>query len=193
MKIISKYKDYYDYLSGVYGVDEKVVLDRREGGGGSLSYFLDNSHVKLYLCGMVYDGLYFKGSFYWGRSLLFLPQIKKNWGSFGERLPGVSLEDTVWFEHQALGVIPYKDSEYLNRKENCPILWGFSNYWNLLCGLTKYPKLVELGIPSILPAKDIYLMLTEWLSYTPDIVDTRDDKLKILSNGFDLKTSFRKM
>ncbi len=28
MKIISKYKDYYDYLQGIYGVDEKLILDR---------------------------------------------------------------------------------------------------------------------------------------------------------------------
>ena len=27
MKIISKYKDYYDYLQGIYGVDEKLILD----------------------------------------------------------------------------------------------------------------------------------------------------------------------
>jgi hypothetical protein len=30
MKIISKYKDYYDYLQGVLGQDELVVYDRRD-------------------------------------------------------------------------------------------------------------------------------------------------------------------
>lgn len=29
MKIISKYKDFYDYLVGIYGEDEKLVYDRR--------------------------------------------------------------------------------------------------------------------------------------------------------------------
>ena len=29
MKIIDKKKDYYDYLSGIYGIDDKVVYDRR--------------------------------------------------------------------------------------------------------------------------------------------------------------------
>ena len=29
MKIISKYKDYYDYLSGVWGEDPKLVLVRK--------------------------------------------------------------------------------------------------------------------------------------------------------------------
>lgn len=30
MKIIDRNKDYYDYLSGIYGIDELVVFDRRE-------------------------------------------------------------------------------------------------------------------------------------------------------------------
>ena len=32
MKILTsrKNKDYYDYLSGIYGIDEKVVYDRRQ-------------------------------------------------------------------------------------------------------------------------------------------------------------------
>lgn len=29
MKIIDNKKDYYDYLMGVYGIDEKIVYDRR--------------------------------------------------------------------------------------------------------------------------------------------------------------------
>lgn len=29
MKIIDKKKDYYDFLAGVYGMDEMVVYDRR--------------------------------------------------------------------------------------------------------------------------------------------------------------------
>lgn len=32
MKILTsrKNKDYYDYLTGIYGIDEKVVFDRRQ-------------------------------------------------------------------------------------------------------------------------------------------------------------------
>jgi hypothetical protein len=41
MKIISKIKDYYDYLSGIYGIDEQIVYDRRkfEEPFGNLSKF----------------------------------------------------------------------------------------------------------------------------------------------------------
>ena len=30
MKIISKYKDYYDYLGGIYGRDDTLTYDRRK-------------------------------------------------------------------------------------------------------------------------------------------------------------------
>ncbi len=30
MIILSKYKDYYDYLVGIYGRDENKIFDRRE-------------------------------------------------------------------------------------------------------------------------------------------------------------------
>lgn len=30
MKIISKHKDYYDYMCHIHGVDNKLVLDRRD-------------------------------------------------------------------------------------------------------------------------------------------------------------------
>ena len=39
MKIISNYKDYYDHLTGIYGVDPLVVYDRR-------SHFYDSSLEK---------------------------------------------------------------------------------------------------------------------------------------------------
>jgi hypothetical protein len=53
--------------------------------------------------------------------------------------------------------------------------------------------LSEIGIASILPAHDIYLMLSEWLAPKDIDVSKQTDKEKILSAGFDLKTSFRKM
>ena len=29
MKIIDSKKDYYDYVSGIYGIDDKIIFDRR--------------------------------------------------------------------------------------------------------------------------------------------------------------------
>jgi len=46
MKILSKYKDYYDYLMGIYGEDPLLILDRREGRQLS---FCDNHNYMLNL------------------------------------------------------------------------------------------------------------------------------------------------
>ena len=40
MKIIDNKKDYYDYVSGIYGIDPYVVYDRR--GSESSSYIIEN-------------------------------------------------------------------------------------------------------------------------------------------------------
>ena len=57
MKIISKYKDYYDFLLGKYGVDPKLVLDRRKGG--RLTETSPQS-FKLAICGKLID-VFFDG------------------------------------------------------------------------------------------------------------------------------------
>ena len=57
----------------------------------------------------------------------------------------------------------------------------------------KYPILQDIKFNTVLEPQQIYLLLTEWLSPKENHVDTRTDKEKITSNGFDLKTSFRKM
>ena len=49
MNIISKYKEYYDYIQSFYGVDKDIVLDRRKTWEGSYvtdgdSWFLRNKN-----------------------------------------------------------------------------------------------------------------------------------------------------
>ena len=48
-------------------------------------------------------------------------------------------------------------------------------------------------VPSILNAQDVYLAIEEWLSHKKDDIahDSMTDKEKIVSHGFDTKTSFR--
>ena len=59
MKIISKYKDYYDYLQGIWGMDEKLTLDRTEyTTTPSLKSSLSHPHlsiVRFYICGWVVE------------------------------------------------------------------------------------------------------------------------------------------
>jgi hypothetical protein len=67
MKIISKYKDYYDYLVGIYGVDEKLILDRTDFV--LTSKLTNKSKVTFYICGYIIDGYYIDGKFYYGSDL----------------------------------------------------------------------------------------------------------------------------
>lgn len=55
----------------------------------------------------------------------------------------------------------------------------------------KYPILQDLNINKIIPAQDIYLQLCEWLAPKDVTQDKQSDKEKIISNGFDVKLSFR--
>lgn len=64
MKIISKEKDYYDYLVSHFGYDEPRVLDRRNKKQTRYSrhYAAIDVHFELFsIAGMYYPVVYFKG------------------------------------------------------------------------------------------------------------------------------------
>jgi hypothetical protein len=58
-----------------------------------------------------------------------------------------------------------------------------------------FPSLVELGVNKVISAHDIWILLSEWLANkiteNEPIMPIGDDKVRIVSAGFDLKTSFR--
>lgn len=176
MKIISKYKDYYDYLIGINGIDELVVYERNtevEGYNGKfrkegfnpfdcltepINCFgkIDTTrrtNITLVVCGNTFT-FYRKGN------------------QFVYEEP--SSEKKLFYN-------------YPHEKGECPIV--------LVSGLykVKNPRLSDFNFGKIIAPQDIWTMLSNWLLYTPEIVDSRDDNQKILSAGFDLKTSFRKM
>ena len=79
MRIISKFKDYYDYIQGIYGSDEKLILDRSE------SYKLKwtpykNSVVRFWICGFLVEGLYDGEDFLYGNELRDLASNDKKQG-----------------------------------------------------------------------------------------------------------------
>ena len=205
MKIISKYKDYYDYLGGVYGVDPKLILDRRSFD----EYIINENTVKkdypirvsLSISDIRYDGVaenrdgnifYHFGDSrdqfgvdkklsYWQlkdgceKDSIYLPQSKKQWS---------------WYE-----VKRYPKPTDINQKENCPIVLTLGYYsWRDETHY-KFPTLSELKIASILPPEDIWIHLSNWLAKRNEkvIEDKLTDIQKIETKGFDKKKSFRKM
>ena len=85
MKILSNYKDYYDYLTGVYGEDPLIVLDRTKynqpfweipsqsqwGKFGITKYclFIGNYYIEFLRYGY---------GFYYGENIFNIPIIKES-------------------------------------------------------------------------------------------------------------------
>lgn len=65
MRIISKFKDYYDYLQGIYGVDEKLILDRTDFQ--HLSYTPSNNQISTFYIGEYkVQGVWINGKIHYG-------------------------------------------------------------------------------------------------------------------------------
>lgn len=187
MKIISKYKDYYDYLVGVNGEDPKLILDRRLSNA---SYFYENyDTIELYICGTIHYGMYYDDKFHYGEDLL-------NFGEFENKKYCKNSVDSVLIKpntYKIVFAIPInciKDKDNFNIKYNCPIL--LKSY---LKEFKHFPKLKDLNVSSIYSAEEIFILLSNWLSNRlsekENISDNRSDILKIESKGFNKITSFR--
>ena len=66
MKIISKHKDYYDYLQGIYGIDEIMVYDRRTKNLIRETYLSSGSAqmLTLAICNRIYCVYAYKKKLY---------------------------------------------------------------------------------------------------------------------------------
>lgn len=210
MKIISKFKDYYDYLQGIYGIDEKLILDRTKFV--NKPPYGENAVVRFFICGMVIEGLFRDGKFWYGKELeQFSDNKKRNWGKSGNyyfvktdktktfggsdsrvlKSPmkfkdWIAIQETIAYQNKKEEICP-------NDKYDCPII--VSSYFRNGCltddGYDLNPILSEYQFHKVYSAQDIWFMINEWLGREKQIKEMRTDKEKILSNGFDLQTSFR--
>jgi hypothetical protein len=190
MKIIGK-KDYYDYLAGIWGIDEKLVFDRCKTdnptyGGGVYCFFI---------CGKGIDGWFDdveKRFYFLDDVLIKFPKKTSRWRNPIDYSPNSISIPTVngrFGEHMNLKIV--EDKKKINEKFNCPIVCCRYSALNYEPSYHKFPLLSQTGIAKVLPPEDIYLMLVEWVGREKVIVDNRGDADKILSAGFDLKSSFR--
>lgn len=189
MRILSKWKDYYDYLSGIYGVDEKIILDRRTATTFGYSPS-DNTKIILFVCGQIVEGWFKGGKYYWGEALHQIASWHEKDQVF--IVPEERNIHYAWLQERRIvqpTLIP--DKFKINAQAGCPIIMGVHSHKDLSHQHALYPKLQDFGINKIIPAKDIYLMITEYLSPKDPMSAPQSDKEKIISNGFDTKTSFR--
>ena len=196
MKIISKYKDYYDYLMGIYGVDEKIVLDRTEF---EMANFFSPIIVTFYIAGNCIDGYWDGRKFYFGEDLRQFckdqekdtknyPKWRLRWMNFGKDPRAVIMYNNSWLRKSQTAYPDLRvDETKTNEKHECAIMCSSHTKDEFL----KYPKLEDLGIISVLPPHEIYMMLSEWLAPKDKVEDNMSDAEKIIAAGFDKKTSFR--
>jgi len=209
MYILSKFKDYYDYLSGIYGEDPLIVLDRREftmptfrNNPISKAYpdgDFEEGRLDLYIGGFLIEA-YFKGDkIYYGKDLKQFDAVQKHSGwyyrwSHDEKDKDkvhIDIKGTRYRESYNLKII--KDLTKMNDKYNCPILVRKNSEPDKF--LYKYCILKDLNLNSFVSPEEVYKMISDWISYQRTIaenhVDTMTNIQKIESKGFDKKTSFR--
>lgn len=213
MKIISKYKDYYDYLQGTWGVDEKLVLDRTKYY--HMPYLpSENTKETFYICGYRVEGLFKGGRYHYGKELekydsRFSISTNDADKRYYDSLHKSAIHDACYRVHEnnngyyrtvSIEKQPHKlTNEYdPNFILNCPILLPVPSYGqepNTLrigdCTYQPFPILKQYAMHKVFPPEKMWLMLSEWLGREKPIADTRTNKEKIVGKGFDNKTSFR--
>lgn len=196
MKIISKYKDYYDYYQGIFGIDESKVYDRRSAV--RMIVPRDGEVQALHVCigGREYTFYHYANKFYYTpeevmkmRSILNEENVKYNKYVIWYRkrtLYNETLEDLkkIWK--------PYEDTDK-NKITREPVIAYWSGYgsWK-----TRWfvPILGDLPVTKVLDPKEVYILVEGflgWLVDNPPLPDTQTNENKIVQHGFDTKQSFR--
>lgn len=167
MRILSKYKDYYDYLQGIYGIDEKKILDRTSYK--PLGWQPETFEI-------VFCGIGYRLETIYNYNLNLKHDLIGNYKQTFKPLKEVG--NKIWLKRTS--------DKYKNEK--CPIIL---KYWGKD---VEFPILKNLGFDKIFTPKEAYLALDEFLSYKePEIPKNPIDVYRFEAKGFDKKTSFRKM
>lgn len=199
MKIISKYKDYYDYLSGVWGEDPKLILERtKEFVVGNANHLGCDMYVLTFIIGGNMVQIYNNGeNFYFGEELKQFDNSNYWWKKEGHYR--VEIGYSTGRTNDMFIVDGIKSGyEYLNDKYNCPILFNKQS-WHC-SDITKenfstYPLLSSTPVTKFVDATDIYRWIQEYLAKKVDQSQARQDNQtdiqRLENKGFDKKTSFR--
>ena len=195
MKIIGKIKDYYDYLVGVYGIDDKLILDRTEFFPTSRFISPNDSKVIFFICGYQVEGLYRNGKFYYGDDLAKFEKRKdwkwRYWNQDNKDYYTVKINRVGKDEYISILKKPILDNT--NEKLDCPILIYniFGEYEYKGYKLSKFPILKDYDLVNVFQPEKLWQMIYDFLSKTKDVPNLQTDKEKIISKGFDYKHSFR--
>lgn len=173
MKIISKFKDYYDYCVGKFGRDETRTYDRRvetslipekKRGNPFIHNNKYDQFFAFHICGTIKVVLHREGRFIFNLKNIKVPM------------------------HYLNLVMSDGNKTNVNQEYGQPIILEgtFGGY--------TIPNLSKFGFASYIPAEEMYMMVYNFLGYikdNPPIQNNQTDKEKVVSHGFDVKKSFR--
>jgi hypothetical protein len=199
MKIISGFKDYYDFVQGQFGIDALITYERHFNAfnrNGSISKnkwekISINEQPKLKhlenfifaICGDLYFVANLNDTLYFGpEALVELLKIKE----IQKPLHRMFDPEIRHFERMSKIHLTHTD---INDKENCPILILNKNG----NGGYKNPRLSDFGFPKIIDPQTLFISISQFLTREPIILDKRTDIQHLEAAGFDKKVSFRKM
>ena len=217
MKIISKFKDFYDFNVAKYGVDPLLIFDRRaredlpapktlfapppeeHGTGVTLSWlYVGNARVALFNSGeRVYSALDIASVDAWG-GVYFQDGCEftvcyRDYDYLGESSDDYFADDAAQ-ERWREPLRPYRDIPLLlvYYAENAAD--GAGGWFNKLqLAYAANPQLSVLGV--YLDPDFVWQKIVEYLSQLKSEAEARPeliaDNLKIASKGFDNKRSFR--
>ncbi len=210
MKIIgSNKKDYFDYLIYQYGQDPKTVLNR--AGIGKFKKDYDNQATgfhtgiavddkyRLHSSLLIKDSLY--GNTYVSDFLILngksYPLVLAS--TYPHKYALADETNTInksrFYHKQTNDVDLVKLSKLVGRHAFI-FSSGHSYYHEGSCSvLGEFPNLEEIGLAKIIDPLTMYTETVNFISShftdTGEVATVMDNKSKIVSHGFDLKTSFR--
>lgn len=217
MKIISKYKDYYDFVGYHYGQDEKIVYNRKELGNLIGVTECSNSTYHKYIPNIRHDTNYYSWILICGRSYLLYRQAPQSINQIGGMCeewrivpPESPLMNMIIESKQWISSIGYTDKEYyfgglteagidVCREYKQPVLHinGRFKSNDILCVHNAIPNLGKLGFASVLDPHWLYQEISYFMgniiNESPDMQPRyqTSDKIKLESAGFDCVESFR--
>lgn len=201
MKIISKFKDYYDYYQGIYGMDTILSFDRRHKTEFVKEPGFPNDEMdtwKFAICNKLYIIYMYKEKSYstWREMNSLNVILKKDGKSLVYDGLGREEYGYRWWKYSNKMRLYNKDTNLVlptneNLKHRQPILVKHSSYaptWNPNVNLKGF------GFAGIIPADKMFQDVSAfmgWLVDNPPLHDNQTNDGKIIGHGFDVKHSFR--
>lgn len=205
MVIISKFKDFYDFLQGKYGIDPKAVLNRTDYTP-SPEFWDEGASVTFYICDYQVMGYYRENRWNYGDAILKYEE-KAKFSSWLHNIPDSSGSRMVKVKGMKdqngkaalidVSIDIVKRSNFTPCSElNIPILKiGHTGYTPKLTyknvNFCPHPKLKDYNFGSAVTPESMYLLLTDFLLREVEVPNNQTNKEKILAHGFDFKHSFR--